>query len=336
MNKKKTAAKKRLRPQNNDPLRLPFLEHLLELRRRVFIVSASVVGWSFVAYAFEQQIVHWLLKPANGQQFIYTTVGGGIDFLFRVCLYVGIVLSIPIIIYQMLRYLQPVIGQHPTRFIVLGSITSGVLALLGILFGYFIGLPAALNFLLNQFNTSDISALITIQSYLSFVILYLLGSSLMFQVPLIIYFINRIKPLRVRTLLKQERWVILFSFIAGAIINPSPRAQDMALLAVPMIISYQIGVVIVWYVNRYRVHSPEIQQLFERDTLLQQERKQRLQTIEYVLDQAELSASMATPPVNSVSSAETSKTVTASPTPAKSTKTNQETRVHVKVVSVDG
>jgi sec-independent protein translocase protein TatC len=255
---------------------LPFIEHLHELRRRLLIVAVSVLAWSSLAYAVEHHIVDWLLQPAHGEKFIYTAVGGGIDFLFRVCLYTGILFSIPVILYQILRYLQPLLKQHSLKFIVTMSTASAVLAIAGVAFGYYFGLPSALQFLLNQFGAENISALITIQSYLSFVILYLFGSSLLFQVPLILFIINRIKPIKPRTLFKYERWVILISFIIGAMINPSPRIYDMTILAVPMIMSYQIGILLVWLSNRKRFRPKHIQTLLEKDEQIRAERLAKL------------------------------------------------------------
>jgi sec-independent protein translocase protein TatC len=277
-------------------VRLPFIEHLLELRRRLFYVVVSVVVWSGAAYAIEHTLVNLLLEPAQGEKFIYTSVGGGLDFLMRVCIYAGIVLSIPVILYQILRYIEPLIGRGSTKFIFTVSAVSAVLAIAGVLFGYLVGLPAALNFLLNQFHTSDISALITIQSYLHFVIVYLVGSALMFQVPLIIYCINRIKPLRIKALLKYERWVIVVSIIAAAAINPSPRVKDLALLAVPMILSYQVGILLVWHSNRYGRRSSHVRNLLAQDAAVRQEREERLRTVEYVLDQSETTMTLVQQP----------------------------------------
>jgi sec-independent protein translocase protein TatC len=294
--KRKTSQAKQLRRTNDAPLRLPFIEHFLELRRRLFYVVVSILVWSSAAYAIEHKIVNILLEPAHGEKFIYTSVGGGLDFLFRVCLYVGIVLSLPVIIYQSLRYLQPLIGMHSTRFILLGSLASGVLAVGGVLFGYFLGLPAALEFLLNQFHTKDISALITIQSYLHFVIVYLVGSSLMFQVPLVIFFINKFKRIPIKLLLKYERWVIVVSIIAAAAINPSPRVADLALLAVPMILSYQVGVLLVWLVNRKTQRPAYVRQLLEKDSEIQRERNERIKTVQYIWQQSDLAISLAPMP----------------------------------------
>jgi sec-independent protein translocase protein TatC len=269
-------SKNKSRNQVASPKTLPFIEHLHELRRRLFIVAVSVGIWSGLAYAVEHHIVEWLLHPAHGEKFIYTAVGGGIDFLFRVCLYTGILFSIPVILYQILRYLQPLLKQHSLRFIILMSGASAVLAVAGVAFGYYFGLPSALQFLLNQFGTENISALITIQSYLSFVILYLFGSSLLFQVPLILFIINRIKPIKLRTLFKYERWVILISFIIGAMINPSPRIYDMTILAVPMIMSYQVGILLVWLTNRKHRRPKHIQTLLEKDEAARAERLAKL------------------------------------------------------------
>lgn len=296
MTKRKTpTTTKHAQTANETPLRLPFIEHLNELRRRLFYVAVSVVLWGSAAYAVEHSIVQWLLAPAAGQKFIYTSVAGGLNFLFQVCLYVGIAFSVPVIIYQSLRYVQPLIGRHSTRFILIASAVSGLLGAIGMVFGYFMGLPSALHFLLNQFHTNDISALITIQSYLSFVTIYLLGSSLMFQVPLVIFLINRIKPLSPRSLFKYERWVIVISLVTAAFINPSPHPYDLAIIAVPMIASYQVGILLVWLANRRR-RPGKLQQLRERDARLQAERFERLKTVEYVWQQADLAMSVAPMP----------------------------------------
>jgi sec-independent protein translocase protein TatC len=244
--------------------KVPFIEHVLELRRRLFIVAASIIGWSIAAYFVQLTIVSFLLRPAEGQSFIYTSPGGGLDFLVRVCLYTGITLTIPVAVYQLLQYLRPLIKNgHATRFMMRASAASGVLALLGIAFGYYIGLPTALHFLLHQFSSDQIRPLLTIQSYMSFVTAYLLGSALLFQLPLIMLLINRLKPLKPKKLLGYERWVILFAFIAGAIINPSPRIQDQVLLAGPIILTYQLGIFLVWRANRK--HRASVAELVKQD-----------------------------------------------------------------------
>lgn len=214
-----------------------------------------------------------LLAPAGKQQFIYTTPGGGFDFAFRLCLYTGIALSIPVIVYQLLYYLRPLVKKNTMRFIKWASVWSGTLAAVGLAFGYFVGLPAGLHFLLQGFSTTQIKALISIQSYLSFVMVYLLGSALLFQIPLILLFANRIKPLRPKALLAQQRWVILVAFVLGAIISPSPDIRNQAILSGPIILMYDASIVMIWVINRRHRKPKKVAELLRKDA---EARAQRL------------------------------------------------------------
>lgn len=278
MKKAKSATKRR---QTKNPLlksaqKQPFIEHVHELRRRLFFVAISVTVFSCAAYGVEHTIVDWLLRPAHDQKFIYTSPGGGLDFLFRVCLYVGIAFSIPVIVYQILRYMEPLLRFNTRRAVAWGSIASGVLAAIGMVFGYFIGLPAALHFLLHQFVTAQIQPLLTIQSYMSFVTVYMLGSALLLQVPLILLIINRIKPLKPKKLLSfsAQRWVIVISIVGGALMNPNPNPVALFLVSSPMIVSYQAGVFIIWLINRKHHRPAHVKNLLQSDSQIRAERQQ--------------------------------------------------------------
>lgn len=255
--------------------RRPFIEHVHELRRRLMYVALSIGIWGSIAYGVEHYIVKALLKPAHDQQFIYTSPGGGIDFLFRLCLYAGIAMSIPVIVYQILRYAQPLIKKESTRFIAIGSAISAVLALIGMAYGYFLGLPAALDFLLHQFVTSQIQPLVTIQSYMSFVMVYLLGSATLLQVPLLLIFINRIRPIKPQRLFKYERHVVVAAVIIAALMNPTPNLFALGLIAGPIILMYQLGILIIWMTNRKtapQVHPAHVLSLLEEDIAKQARR----------------------------------------------------------------
>jgi sec-independent protein translocase protein TatC len=256
-----------------------------ELRRRLFYVVVCILVGSIVAYALEKQLIAVLLRPSHGQHFIYTSPLGGINFIFSVCMYVGVAASIPIIVYHLLRFLQPLMRDTTARFIFIGSAVSGIVALGGIAFGYFIGLPAALHFLLHQFtNTTQIQALLSIQSYLSFVIAYMFGSALMFQLPLIMIFINRIKPLKPSKLFHYERFIIVFAFIAGFIMNPSPNLVDQMFVVVPIILMYQVGIGMIWYINKPRRHT--VNTLLEHDAESQARRAELARQLKPVVPMA--------------------------------------------------
>ncbi len=235
----------------------PFIEHVQELRRRLYYIAAAVLVCGSATYAVQQHVVNALLKPSKGQHFIYTSPGGGIDFLFRVCVYTGLVLSTPVIVYNLLEFLSPLMSRESKRFAVWVSLACSLLAVAGIAFGYFIGLPAALHFLFNQFTTAQIKPLVTIQAYLSFVIAYMLGSALLFQLPLLLITINRIKPLQPRRLLHYERWVILAAFVLAGLMNPTPNILSQLIVAGPFIVMYQLGILLIAFINRPR-RAPKV------------------------------------------------------------------------------
>lgn len=254
--------------------KVPLIQHIHELRRRLFYVAACIAVGSAVAYGLEHQIVEILLRPSHGQNFIYTSPLGGMNFLFSVCLDIGLVVATPIIIYQLLAFLQPLMQNTTRKFLLIASGAAGVVAIAGVLFGYFIGLPSALHFLLHQFTTVQVRPLITIQSYMQFVALYLFGCALMFQLPLIILLINRIKPLKPSNLFKYERHLIVGAFVIAFIMNPSPNIVDQLFVVLPIIITYQLSILMLWLVHRSGKPS-QLQLLREQDAQRRAERASR-------------------------------------------------------------
>ena len=257
------------------PERVAVSEHLRELRSRLLLVISVVLLGGTGAYFVQQHIVNWLLSPSHNQQFIYTSPGGGIGFLFSLCTYVGIILAMPFIVYELLAFLSPIIGKTKKWLIAKYSIWSIFLAGIGLIFGYFVGLPAALHFLGNQFSTKQIHPLFTIQEYLSFVSLYLLGSVLIFQLPLLILLINKIKPVKPATLLKAERYIIVLAFIVSVLMVPTVNVMNQLIIAVPIIMMYQVAIALVWVNHRKKRKPGWLVDLLEQDNLVQAEREGR-------------------------------------------------------------
>jgi sec-independent protein translocase protein TatC len=274
----------------------PFIEHAHELRRRLYYIVLSVIAVSSGIYFVQQQVVNALLKPSHGQHFIYTSPGGGIDFLFRVCIYAGLIFSTPVIMYNTLGFLEPLLTASSRRFILFISFISGILAVAGVIFGYFIGLPAALHFLLHQFKSVQIQPLVTIQSYLHFVMAYILGSALLFQLPIILICINRIKPLKPLRLFHYERWVILAAFVLAGLMNPTPNLFSQLIVAGPFIIMYQFGIGIIAIINSSK-RPKAVQQMLAVDAEAQAKRMELAKSAklikptilvgEYVTEQAQ-------------------------------------------------
>lgn len=239
-------------PSAND--RQTFLEHLHEFRNRLFILALVLVGGTSLGYSMHEQLIQFLIAPLGGQKLIYLTPGGGFDFIFKVSLYVGCALVIPVGIYQLYRYLRPIMGIRGQRLTSLVLVLSNILAIGGMTFGYFVALPAALRFL-TGFGGEYIEASLTASSYLNFVVAYMLGLALLFQLPLILLFLNATNgPLKPRQLFASEKYVLLGVFILAAIITPTPDIANQTIVAGPVLVVYQLGVGLVLWQNRGRGH----------------------------------------------------------------------------------
>lgn len=254
------------RTANNTREELPtILDHLRELRRRFFFVALALVGGSVAAYSVHDVLIKVLLAPLEGQKLVYLTPGGGFDFIFKISLYAGIITALPVLIYHLFRFLSPLMRRPSKRFVIAVVCASILFALTGIIFGYFVAVPSALHFLMT-FAGDYIEANITAISYLNFMVMYLLGLALLFQLPLILLCINAtVGPLKPSRLLASEGYVALGAFIVAAIITPTPDIMNQLLVALPVIGMYQLGILwVVLYNKAVRrraqvvVHAPEL------------------------------------------------------------------------------
>ena len=237
---------------------LTLLDHLQEIRARLFLTVIALIVAAAASYTVQDQIMAALMHPLGGQQLVYLTPIGGFNFLFKVSLFVGFALILPVIIFHIYRFLEPLMPLQRKRSVVFYILASFVLAIGGGCFAYFGGLPAALHFLTN-FDIQNVSAMLTVDSYLSFVITYVLGFAALFQIPLVLMIINTIRPIPPKKLMGFQRYVILVAFVLAAIISPTPDITNQTLLAIPILVMYQVGILTVWLQTRsYRKkqHTP--------------------------------------------------------------------------------
>ncbi len=225
-----------------------FLEHLEELRSRLMWSVLVLVLGGIVGYAIHQTIFKLLIRPLN-KPLYYTSPAGGLDFLIKICIFFGFICALPVLVYNFLKFLEPALPNHARKGMLRILLSSMILAIFGICFAYFISLPAALYFLASLGN-GEITALISANEYLSFVMIYLAGFAALFQLPLILLFINRLRPWRPSQLMKFQGYVILASFIIAAILTPTPDPLNQTIMAVPIIVLYEVSVGLIWIKNR--------------------------------------------------------------------------------------
>lgn len=229
---------------------LSFRDHLVELRRRLFYIVIFLGAGMGLGWAYQGQLTRILQRPL-GQQLYYSDPTGGLGFILQISLFAGVVFAAPVIVHQILQFVRPVSQKISTKLVLKFVFISFVLAAAGVAFAYFISMPAALKFLL-EINTEQVTALISADKYLSFVMAYLASFAFIFQLPLILLFINRITPMSGGKLMKMERPLIVMSFIAAAILTPTPDPLNQLIMALPIIVLYQVACICVLIDNRLR------------------------------------------------------------------------------------
>lgn len=237
-----------------DPKHLTVAGHISEFRKRLLWSVLALMAGGILGYIYHDQIIAVLVKPLN-QQLYYTSPTGGFDFLIKTCLFFGFLLAVPILVYNLLKFITPAIPPHITYKTGKILFISSLLALAGVAFAYFISLPAALHFL-NNFSTGPVTSLISANEYFTFVMIYMAGFAALFQMPLIIAFINKVTPLTPKLLMQKQRFVILGSFIIAAILTPTPDPMNQTLMAIPIVMLYQSSIGVVWHSNRRSQKRP--------------------------------------------------------------------------------
>ena len=220
--------------------------HLRELQWRLMIVAAFFIVGATLAYQFQKTLIPFLLDPLHGEKLVYLNPAGGFSFIFLVSIYSGIALAFPVFMQQLYAFLRPALPEAARRKSAVIIICSFLLLFAGLAFGYFVAVPNALAFLYG-FADQFVEASLTADSYLNFIIAYTIGIGIVFQLPLLLLLIHTVRPLTPGGLGKSEKWVILLAFIIAAIITPTPDPINQAIIAGPVIVVYQIGVVAVLF-----------------------------------------------------------------------------------------
>lgn len=220
------------------------MDHIQELKSRLFWIAIYFIAFSGAAYAFFPEISKLLISPLGNEQLYYMTPAGGLSFILKVCMYVGLIACLPVITYHLYRFVAPVIKKTTIRSVLIYTISSILLAMIGIGFAYVVSLPAALHFL-TTVAIDHVSAMLTIDSYVSFVTAYILAGALLFQLPLVMLIIDSTTPLPPGRLMGYQRHMIIVSFVLAALVSPTPDVVNQTLLAAPIVVMYQLGIIMI-------------------------------------------------------------------------------------------
>ena len=218
--------------------------HLRELALRIGVSLIAMVIAGLAVYSFYEPILSLLRSPLNAPLY-YNNPAGSFALILKICFMGALTISIPVLIYNLIMFVRPAFEQSISKKLVYTtSFASSILAIIGAVFAFTIILPGSLNFFAG-FRVSGLDALISADSYLGFVSNIIITFVIMFQLPLLITFVDTIKPLPPKKLLKFEKWVVLGSLIIALIAPFTYDFLTSLLIAVPIIALYNLSIVII-------------------------------------------------------------------------------------------
>ena len=240
--------------QGSDKMSL--FEHLADLRKRL-VYSALAIAIGFViGFSVSKRVIVFIVQPMvralrsahYADKLIYTSPAGFVNLLITLGFYLGIVIALPVVLYQVWLFIAPGLYKHERRAVVSFIISSVFLFLAGIAFGYFILLPYVLKFLISF--QGPFQPLISINEYFDLILIVLLGLGVIFQLPVLIFVLSVFGIVTPQWLWKNLRYAILIITVVAAIITPTPDATTMLVFMAPMVGLYFLGIGVSYVVFR--------------------------------------------------------------------------------------
>jgi len=228
------------------------VEHLDELRSRMFIVIGAVTIGTVIGFVIHSRLIHWLiiLLPHDKQGKL-TTLSPLENFttVLWISIYFGVVLALPIVLWQVWAYFIPAINRDKTKLIKWLAALAGVLAVSGVAFGYFIVLPHALKFL-TDFDSAQFNNILQAKPYLGFCVHVLLAMLVVFELPVFLVALTRLGIMSTDKLRKNRRMGYFACGVVGMAVAPSVDPVTTTLQAVPLFVLFELSIILCAFLDR--------------------------------------------------------------------------------------
>ena len=236
---------------------MPFLDHLEELRWRIIWSLAALVVGVCVAFfiVIKFNLLLWMQGPMlpylHGRRLVYTHPGDGFSILMQTAIIVGVVIALPVILYQVWAFLSPALYQKEKRIAVPVIIGAVLLFVAGAALAWYFVLPMALKFL-SALGDEAFDQMITVSDYFGFVTSMVLAMGAVFELPIAILILSAIGLVTPKFLAKYRRHALLASYLAAAIITPGDLFISSVALMVPLYLLYELSIGLSYIVYRRR------------------------------------------------------------------------------------
>ena len=243
---------------------MSLMGHLKELRSRLMVCAAVFVA----AIAFCLWRAEWftdlLLSRGHHFTFVYIAPAELLMSYIRVSLIGGVVITAPVIIYEVWRFVQPGLRRRERIGFLLVMTVGVVLFCCGVLFAYAIVLPILLTFFYNLDTTQTVTAMVSVQEYISYVVSTMLTFGIVFECPVVLVSLTALGLVKPKTLQKNFKYVVLIILTVAAVITP-PDVTSQILVALPLMLLFELSVVVSQILFRRRLRREEEQEKKEQD-----------------------------------------------------------------------
>lgn len=237
---------------------MSFFDHLVELRKRIISALIAVGIGMVVGLSVSKRFIDFIVQPmvvalrANhlDDKLYFTHPAGFVGLYINLGLYLGIVLAMPWVLYQIWLFVAPGLYRHERRATASFIISAMLLFLCGIAVGYFGLLPIVLTKVIGFSTGGPIQPWIDVNEYFSLILVVLLGLGVIFELPVVVFILSVFGIVTPKFLLSNFRYAMLLITVLAAIVTPSPDATTMLIFMAPMIVLYLVSVLVSYFVLR--------------------------------------------------------------------------------------
>ncbi len=225
---------------------MTFLEHLEELRWRIIYSLIGILIGTIIAWIFIDLIIDGvLLLPARQSNIKLQNLKpfGQLFLYFQVAIIVGLIISFPNVVYQFWKFIAPALKENEKKYITSIVLFTTFCFLAGVVFAYFVMLPLTLKFAA-EFGSAAIENNFAIDEYFSIILSVIIGAGLVFELPMLSFFLTKIGILNPGIMRRYRRHSIVAILILAAILTPGTDPVSQIILAVPLVFLYEISILV--------------------------------------------------------------------------------------------
>ena len=223
--------------------KISFIDHLEELRKRILYSIICIGAFSMIGFFFAKNLLNIIINQAQLESAYFFTPLEAFTTHIKIAIFIGIFVSFPFLLYQSWAFIGPGLTKTERKISFSYMFFGLLLFLTGNMFGYFILIPLGLKFLLG-FGTEYLQPLMNVSKYIGFIFWCLLGSGILFQLPLMLFFLIKLGVVDVETVRKHRPEAIVIILILCAIITPTGDFFTLLLITVPLLILFELSVFI--------------------------------------------------------------------------------------------